>query len=261
MPKYSTDAIRIVPPRSFVEQGTKSLAHPPPGTQMTYRNGPLLTSVNVRTIFWGAVWNGAQAALVGQLNAFFSFVVTSSLIDQLDEYSVQGQKIGHGSFGGTNTIADSEPGGSITDAEIQTFLSTHPVAKRAHRRLRSHPPSPAPNSNLVFLFLPPGTSVTMGGSASCTGFCGYHSHINGTRFYAVMPFPGCGGCTGGFSTFNALTLTSSHELCEAITDAIPGSGWYNDQLGEIGDVCAWKSKVLGAYTVQQEWSNAANRCV
>ncbi len=80
-------------------------------------------------------------------------------------------------------------------------------------------------------------------------------------FYAVEPYPGCNGCRGGLSPFDALTTTCSHELCEAITDPIPGQGWYDDAHGEIGDVCAWKTKKLGAYTIQLEWSNAANKCV
>ena len=54
---------------------------------------------------------------------------------------------------------------------------------------------------------------------------------------------------------------SSHELCEAITDPIPGQGWYDDANGEIGDICAWKTKKIGQYTVQLEWSNKANKCV
>jgi hypothetical protein len=50
-------------------------------------------------------------------------------------------------------------------------------------------------------------------------------------------------------------------LCEAITDPIPGQGWYDDTNGEIGDICAWQTKKIGNYTVQLEWSNSANRCV
>jgi hypothetical protein len=76
-----------------------------------------------------------------------------------------------------------------------------------------------------------------------------------------MPYPGCNGCTGGLSAFDALTSTSSHELCEAITDPIPGQGWYDDANGEIGDICAWETKKVDRYTVQLEWSNQANRCV
>jgi hypothetical protein len=92
-------------------------------------------------------------------------------------------------------------------------------------------------------------------------FCGYHDSINSQIFYAAMPYPGCGGCLGGLADFDALTATSSHELCEAITDAVPGMGWYDDNNGEIGDICAWKMKQVGGYTVQQEWSNKANNCV
>jgi hypothetical protein len=76
-----------------------------------------------------------------------------------------------------------------------------------------------------------------------------------------MPFPGCSGCTGNVRLFDALTSTTSHELCEAITDPVPGQGWYDDNNGEIGDICAWKTRTLGAYTVQLEWSNKAGACI
>jgi len=76
-----------------------------------------------------------------------------------------------------------------------------------------------------------------------------------------MPYPDCQGCTGSLATFDALTSTSSHELSEAITDPIPGQGWYDQNNGEIGDICAWKTKQVGNYTVQLEWSNNANSCV
>lgn len=38
-------------------------------------------------------------------------------------------------------------------------------------------------------------------------------------------------------------------------------GWYDDSFGEIGDMCAWKFRPLGGYTVQLPWSNAAGACV
>jgi len=90
----------------------------------------------------------------------------------------------------------------------------------------------------------------MNGAASCSNFCGYHYEINGTIFYAVMPYPDCSGCAGATAVVDALTSTSSHELCEAITDPVPGQGWYDDRNGEIGDICAWQTKPLGSYTVQ-----------
>jgi hypothetical protein len=103
--------------------------------------------------------------------------------------------------------------------------------------------------------------VTQGGSRSCQAFCGYHNHVDRRLFYAVMPYPGCAGCTGSLSALDALTSTSSHELCEAITDPVPGEGWYDDVHGEIGDICAWQTTQVAGHTVQLEWSNAAGACV
>jgi hypothetical protein len=63
------------------------------------------------------------------------------------------------------------------------------------------------------------------------------------------------------AAFDALTGTSSHEFCEAITDPKPGAGWYDNVNGEIGDICAWNFKKVAGYNVQMEWSNAQNRCM
>jgi hypothetical protein len=239
--------IRIVPLHPHVRDTAAA------APQLTYRDGPLLTNVEVFTIFWGAAWqDAANAALIKQMNDFFDFVLASSLIDQLDEYSVSGKKIGHGVLTGTITLSDSEPGQSLADADIQAKLQSE----------IAHGTVPAANANtLYFFYLPPGTQVTTSGTASCTDFCGYHDVTSDGLCYAVMPYPGCTGCQGGLATLDALTSTSSHELCEAITDPIPGQGWYDDTNGEIGDICAWKTKKLDAYTVQQEWSNNANSCV
>ncbi len=174
------------------------------------------------------------------------------LIDQLGEYSVPGKTIGHGSRTGTITLTSPAPKTSVQDSAIQQLLQQEIAAKNL--------PAPGPNS-LYFFFLPPGVKVVQGGSASCTDFCGYHDSTSGNIFYAVMPYPGCSGCTGGLTVADALTSTSSHELCEAITDPVPGQGWYDDNNGEIGDICAWKTRVLGGYTIQLEWSNNAGACV
>jgi hypothetical protein len=184
--------------------------------------------------------------LATQINQFFSFVLTSSLIDQLAEYSVPNFAISHGNFIGTISTSTPALGATVTDADIQQMLQQE-IASSA---------VPAPSANtLYFIYLPPGVTVTMGGSSSCQAFCGYHNHISGQIFYAAMPYPGCNGCLGSLSTFDAITSVSSHELCEAITDPIPGQGWYDDTFGEIGDICAWKTKQIGNYVVQKEWSN------
>jgi hypothetical protein len=247
------DPIRVVPlnvPQELISERAASVVAP----HLTYRNGPLIKNVEVFTIFWGAGWEQPPTSdLVAQINQFFGYILTSPLIDQLAEYNVPGQAIGHGSFSGTLTITTPLPHRSVSDAGIQHMLQ-HLIATN------SALPQPSPNA-LYFIYAQPGTRVVQGGGASCQAFCGYHNDISGQIFYAVMPYPGCAGCTGNLDPFGALTATSSHELCEAITDAIPGQGWYDDSNGEIGDICAWKTKMVGQYTVQLEWSNKANKCI
>jgi hypothetical protein len=239
--------IRIVPLYPHVRDAAA------PAPNLTYRNGPLLTNVEVFSLFWGKAWQStANATISQQLLAFFDFILTSPLIDQLAEYSVAGKSIGHGKRIGSLSLNASEPGKSIDDSAIQQMLQSEINSGAL----------PAPTDNtLYFVFLPPGTQVTQGGAASCKQFCGYHDATVRGVYYAVMPFPSCSGCQGGLETLPALTSTSSHELCEAITDPIPGQGWYDDANGEIGDICAWKTKQVGSYTVQLEWSNAASSCI
>jgi hypothetical protein len=239
--------IQIVPLRT---EAMAPLAKP----NLTYRGGPLLSEVQVFAFFWGDAWQqDPQGALVQQLNDFFDYVLTSSLIDQLAEYSVPGMAISHGTRTGS-LVLTTPPPSNVSDGDIQNLIQ---------QEISSDPAVPQPtSSSLYFVFLPPGVTVGLDGGSSCTSFCGYHSDINdGQVFYAVMPYPDCSGCTGNLTVIDALTSTSSHELCEAITDPIAGQGWYDQSNGEIADICAWQTKKLGNYTVQLEWSNQAGSCV
>jgi hypothetical protein len=246
--------IRVVPLRADDKLTAPAPAVPPgPAPTLTYRGGPLLSAVQVFTFFWGDAWQAQpQAELMQQVIQFFDFVVTSPLVDQLAEYGVTGSAIGPGANLGAIPLA-ATLGQSVDDVTIQQLI-------RQEIATNSAVPQPTPNS-LYFVFLPPGVAVSLDGSSSCTTFCGYHNAINGQLFYAVMPYPDCTGCSGALTVLDAVTSTTSHELCEAITDPIPGQGWYDDNNGEIGDICAWQTKQLDAYKVQLEWSNKAGRCV
>ena len=224
----------------------------PANAKLTYRGGLLLQNVKVHTIFWGTKWgDGPGAAMLGKLNDFFKAILNSSLIAQLAEYNVPSQKIGAGAFIGTTTIGANAPVAHVTDSTIRRHLKAWIKNKVV----------PANDMNtLYFIYLDPGIVSVMGGSKSCQSYCGYHDHVGGI-YYAVMPYPLCAGCLGGMDAFDALTGTCSHELCEAITDPVPGSGWYDDVNGEIGDICAWNFKKVAGYTVQLEWSNEHNKCV
>ena len=249
------DAIRIVPisaPKDLFPHVSTVPAAPPPS--LTYRGGPLLAAARVFTLYVGSAWSNPQLKpLAAQLDAFFTFVLTSALVDQLAEYDVPGVTIGHGTFLGSATLSSIKPPASVTDAWLQQTLQ---------QAIAAGAPVPKPGPDILyFLYLPPGITLVQGSARSCQAFCGYHDSIGSTTFYAAMPYPNCAGCLGNLSVLDALTSTSSHELCEAITDPVPGTGWYDDANGEIGDICAWQTRKLGAYTVQLEWSNAQRRCV
>jgi hypothetical protein len=236
----------------------------PPPKLTPHPGGRLLTAVEVYTIFWGTGWQQApQNGLIQPLNNFFDFILTSLMMDLLREYSVPGQTIGYGRRVGTNTITRAvglvsadpgtvQPGGGrlVTDGQIQFAL----------QGWISNIAIPQPNNNtLFFVYLPPNvTSQLPNGSISCIlgGYCGYHGAINGAIPYAVMPYLNCGVCASGPNQpFDSLTEVSSHELCEAITDPVPFTGWNDDNrtpTGEIGDLCNSLPTRLGAYNVQLE---------
>ena len=238
------------PPDTDLFDGQPHVA--PASAHLTYNNGPLLTSVQVFTIFCGSKWGTPSGGTMMQnLNKFFQAIVVSPLMTQLDEYSVPSKTIGPGSFIGTKLITANAPVGGITDSTIRKQLKAWIAAKTV----------PKTTSNtLYFIYLEPGIVSLMGGSKSCQNYCGYHDAV-GKVYYAVMPYPTCAGCLGGMAAFDALTGTSSHEFCEAVTDPVPGAGWYDNVNGEIGDICAWNFKKVAGYTVQMEWSNAQNKCV
>jgi len=237
------------------KSGGGAVAASPP--HLTYNGGALLTNVQVYTIFWGAHWETTPAltTMMTNLNTYFGAILVSPLIDQLAEYSAPGYTIGHGSLIGTKAITAGAPTTSTSDTNIRKALQGWIKAGTV--------PKQTPNT-LYFIYTEPNISVSMGGSKSCSSFCGYHNNIasgSTQTYYAVMPYPSCAGCLGGLAPFDALTGTSSHELCEAITDPVPGGGWYDQHNGEIGDICAWKFKKVAGYNVQLEWSNKNNACI
>lgn len=225
-----------------------------PADLLSDHGGRVLTSVEVCPVYWGAFWVGATGApRARRLNAFFSFIVASEHMDMLAEFSKPGRTISTGIRRNSVTVSTSEPGTAtpptgrlVTDAQIQAQLNAWIAAGTV----------PPVNANTLYcIFLPPGTVSALGTSRSCTAFCGYHNHINGSTFYAVMPFADCTGCR--FDTIeHTLTEVASHELVEAITDPALNA-WFRDSDGsEIGDIVNRQTAIFGGFMVQKEWSNS-----
>ena len=91
--------------------------------KLTYRGGPLLTNVEVITLFWGDAWQKAPAqALVDPTHAFFDFVLTSALMHQLSEYNTDAYKIGQGKRIATFTVVAPPLAQSLTDVKLREML-------------------------------------------------------------------------------------------------------------------------------------------
>src|SRR3984893_6660558 len=135
------DAIRIVPIAApaglFVHvKGVVPVAAP----KLTYRGGPLLTQVEVYTLYLGSAWAApALGKVSNDINRFFGSVLASDLIGGLSEYSTDAYQIASGRFIGTTILSGVEPATSVTDEWIRSKLVELTNAGSA---------IPAPSSNL-----------------------------------------------------------------------------------------------------------------
>lgn len=271
---------------------TVGVAAAPAGAHLTYFGGPVISNVHVVEVLYGSGSYLPEVAgtTTPNMETFFSDLTGAnsgyvSLLTQYDTPASGGtdQTIGNGTFDGLFQIVPSSgnDGATIDDTQIQAELLVQISA--------GHLPGPifdaAGNVNTLYMiYFPPGKTITLGGSQSCVagGFCAYHSTTSNTfemkdLLYGVIPDLQSGSCSVGCGTSSAFgnyTSVSSHELTEAITDADvgiatvfgPPLAWYDmADNAEIGDLCNGQQGSYLAngttYTIQLEFSNAANNCV
>jgi hypothetical protein len=264
----------------------------PAGAHLSYFGGPVITNVHVVEVLYGSgsFLPQVSSTAAPSIASFFSDLLgtNSGYINLLTQYSTPasggtGQTIGNGTFDGLFQIVPSSAnsGSPIDDTQIQAELLAQVSA--------GHLPAPvldvAGNVNTLYMiYFPPGITITQGGSQSCVGggFCAYHGTTSNTLnsknlLYGVLPDmqagSGCDVGCGSSTIFGNYTSVTSHELSEAITDADVGIAttfaaplaWMDMNNGEIGDICnAQQGSYTAngtAYTIQLEFSNAANNCV
>ena len=234
---------------------------------LTNHGGPQISLAGFYAIYWnGTVANSAgtqgNATLRSTVQNFVTSFSSNGAYSQSDpsaDYSIISQ------YGAANAISttlvfagdlvDSQSTqSSISDRNIRTYIASLFNAGKVQA-----------DTHTVFgVYFPAGMKITTQGGSSCSSFCGYHSHFSyaGKDIkYAVFPFTNCNGCSlSGKNVADMLTIVSSHEIREAVTDP-DLNAWYDAAGDEADDKCAWHNlyqMTKGGYWVQPEYSNGGN---
>ncbi len=241
------------------------------GANTSYGGGPLLSNVQIVSVFWTS---NVNSQVQSQIGGFYSAVTSDEWMDSLNEYdslaTTTPHPLGRGSLAGTFTITPQQTATTLTSDQVGTEIANQVNAGNL----------PAPNANTLYMVhFPPGdtlidtrdgnipTCQDIGGGTTCAFHDDATKTINGvstTIAYGLMPDFGPGsGCEvcGASTMFNNFTAVASHEMAEAITDPQPFSGW----VTEIGDPCEIiEGQVFSgstSYTVQRLFSKASDACM
>jgi hypothetical protein len=271
-----------VPTLTFDLQG--NLTSPPVLLQkyfygdMGYFGGPVLASLSQVNVFWA---NDSSGATWGTPSVFESYLNASHMIQLLDRYTFQAQASGHWPVAGYNWyFPGGGPGHLIYDNQIQAEVQALAAADVTAGRQ-----SATSFSAIYHVFLPPGTDECFTNPANgCYNpdgfapgpfaFCAYHGYTqlpSGEYVtYDVQPYAHVNGCEQSGTGLEAQDQANvlGHETAEAISDAVPGSGWYQEWPtgnGEIGDECAFvpikQTLAVGhIYYIQDWYSTVHHEC-
>jgi hypothetical protein len=226
--------------------------HPSPPAILSAAGGSVLATPTITPITFPSY---AYATDVGAMVA--ALTQASYWTDTVKEYGVGGVTAG------TPIVLTETAPTTIDDTAIQTWL--------AGKLTSDAGTFGAPSGSTVYtIFYPTGTSVTLQGATSCTGFGSYHSNttVAGTDVaYAVIP-----QCS---TTEDDVTASATAILVSALTDPFPETkpafvefdmdhaGWYSLANSEVGTICgsitvpATATLAGYAHAVDLAWSNAA----
>jgi hypothetical protein len=101
---------------------------------------------------------------------------------------------------------------SIQDSKIRSYIAG----------LFQSGAVPVSDKVIYGVYFPAGMRVILQGGASCSSFCGYHGLFNYNGIdvkYASFPYTNCSACKlSALSVVDMLTIVTSHEIREAVTD-------------------------------------------
>jgi hypothetical protein len=230
---------------------------------LTDHGGPEISNAEFRAIYWNSsvansTATGGNGTISSRLNAFISAFPSNQNWSNspTDDYSIVQQ------YGSKNAINPALPnmGYRVDTQATATKISDRGIQNYLASLFTSGAEQPSAN-RLFGVYFPHGMKITLQGGASCSSFCGYHSHFtyNGILVkYAVFPYTDCAACSvTGRTVADILTIVTSHEIREAVTDSL-GTAWFDSQGYEADDKCAWHNlyqTTNGGFWVQPEYSN------
>lgn len=223
--------------------------------------GAILSAPQIVTITWSTDTNASA------LDTFGDSIGSSDYWKPVSEYGIAAATSGTANH---VSITDT-PAGSMTEDEIDTFISEHVQAAPGNGW-----PANSAQTEYV-LYTPESMKVTSSGKNDCESTDGYHDETTSTSnphiVYAVI-LESCHDTTD-VVTFS--TETASHEMIESATDPhvqtdLAWTGFDPDHLAwdiwqdwqdEIADACEYnpdadyEETAPFAYMVQRFWSNAS----
>ncbi len=209
----------------------------------------------------------------GTPSTFQTNLAKSTFIHLLDQY-VHVTSNNRYTYGGSVAVSYSTSK-TLQDADIYNII--HAAAKKYGSGY----------GVIYHVFLAKGVnqcSTNAGGCYSPSNpnnwtYCAYHGYNQfsdvGHVIYSVEPYQNVNGCQVTGRSPNGLLIDStastlSHETYEAFTDPdVPTKiAWYNNAMGEIGDICAPANGVATGvvnlagrnYGIQPEYSNKYHKC-
>jgi hypothetical protein len=266
-------------------------------SKVSYHGGPVLHSNRTHVIFWQPSGSGLRfdPGYMALVKRFLRDVAvashsTSNVLGLTGQYTdAYGGRAAYAShWSGAVLDTDHLPRNDCTEpptAPPWTHCVSDSRLQTEIQRVVHVDRLPQGPQDVYFLVLPSGFGSCMA-SGSCAlggadnGYCGYHSSINYSLLYAVIPYNAVAGhCQWGNprpngSTADPALSTISHELAETITDPL-SNAWTDNSGSEIGDLCLtdygrkiggsgqsrYNENIAGGhYYLQEEWSNAARTC-
>jgi hypothetical protein len=277
------EIIHILPPPAAIREAhdPDPIFAPPSNQTAVYRasygtrklvdhGGLQIPNAGFYAIYWNSAVAGSTATshsttIQAEIDAFITNFPDNANYDgsTTDDYSIIQQ---YGSRPATPIANTLTKYGVLVDTSHDGLTQTTISDSQIRNYLASLFNSGVPVSSSVIygVYFPSGMSVTSGTSASCSNFCGYHSVFayGGKQIkYAAFPYLNCSGCSlSGLTVGDMLTIVTSHEIREAVTD--PGdngqNAWYDNAGYEADDKCAWHNlykTTRGGFWVQPEFSN------